>query len=194
MNQVLWYATRGAGVVTLIMLTGVVVLGIVTTVRWQTESWPRFLSAELHRNLALLSLVFLGIHIVTAVIDPFTSLGWLAVAIPFSSPYRRLWLGLGVVAFDLMLALVATSLLRHVLGHRAWRSVHWLAYAAWPIALLHGVGTGTDTLSTWMLAIDAICVGAVGFAILWRLWFAWTVGGIRWTAQSPTADRRRWPE
>jgi sulfoxide reductase heme-binding subunit YedZ len=193
-NQVLWYATRGAGVVTVLMLTGVVVLGVVTTVRWQSKSWPRFLSAELHRGLALLSLVFLAIHIVTAIVDPFTSLGWLAAVIPFWSAYRRLWLGLGVVAFDLLLALVITSLLRHVLGHRAWRSVHWLAYAAWPIALVHGIGTGTDTLSTWMLAINATCVAAVAVAVLWRLWFAWTIGGVRWTTQTPAADRRRWPE
>jgi sulfoxide reductase heme-binding subunit YedZ len=191
MNQVLWYATRGAGAVTTLMLTGVVMLGILTAVRWRSESWPRFLSAELHRSLALLSLVFLGVHVVTAVIDPFTSLGWMTAAIPFWSPYRRLWLGLGVIAFDLILALVVTSLVRHLLGHRAWRSVHWLAYAAWPVAILHGLGTGTDAFSVWMLAIDAACVGAVGLAIAWRLRVASSTGGVPW-ATSSAADERRW--
>jgi DMSO/TMAO reductase YedYZ heme-binding membrane subunit len=189
MSQVLWYATRGAGVVTTLMLTGVVLLGVLTAARWRAASWPRFLSAELHRSLALLSLVFLGIHIVTAVVDPFTSLGWMAAAVPFSSPYRRLWLGLGVVAFDLVLALVITSLARHLLGHRSWRSVHWLAYAAWPVAILHGVGTGTDGLSAWMLAIDLACVGSVGLAVAWRARLAATADGVGWTA---TADPRRW--
>src|SRR6266480_5771930 len=96
-DTILWYATRGAGVVSLILLTGVVVLGIVSAMRWQTAAWPRFLTTGLHRNLALATLVFLAIHIVTAVVDPFTALGWQAAVIPFSSSYRRLWLGLGVV-------------------------------------------------------------------------------------------------
>lgn len=194
MSQALWYATRGSGIVALLMLTGVVVLGMVTTVRWQSSSWPRFLSAGLHRDLSLLSLAFLAIHIVTAITDPFTSLGWLAAAVPFSSAYRRIWLGLGVVAFDLMLALILTSLLRHLLGHRSWRTVHWLAYAAWPLAVLHGLGTGTDTLSLWTLVLNATCVLAVLVALSWRVWFAWTVGGSRWTAQVAPDSRRRWPE
>src|SRR5512142_2074226 len=132
-DTVLWYATRGAGIVSLLMITAVVVLGILAAIRWQIPSWPRFLTTGLHRNLALLSIVFLALHIVTAVIDPFTVLGPIAALVPFASPYRRLWLGLGVVAMDLGLALIVTSLLRARLGQAAWRAVHWLAYAAWPM-------------------------------------------------------------
>ena len=168
-DTVLWYATRGAGAVTEILLTCVVVLGILSTLRLQIPSWPRFLTTGLHRNLALMTLVFLALHIVTAIVDPYTNLGWAAALIPFSSYYRTFWLGLGVIAFELLIAIVATSLVRGLLGYRAWRAVHWSTYAAWPLALLHGVGTGTDTWSAWMLAINAGCTVSVGIAFLVRV-------------------------
>ena len=168
-DTLLWYATRGAGVVSLVLLTAVVLLGIVSVMRWQTASWPRFLTTGLHRNLALTTLIFLAIHIVTAVVDPFTALGFNAAIIPFSSPYRRFWLGLGAVAIYLLLAIVLTSLMRPLFGPRVWRLVHWLAYAMWPLALIHSIGTGTDPRFLWMLAIEAVCVGSVVAAIAWRV-------------------------
>ena len=168
-NSILWYTTRGAGAVTLILLSAVVVLGILSALRVQSAGWPRFLTTGLHRNLALMTLVFLVLHIVTAVVDPYTNLGWAAALIPFSSYYRTFWLGLGVISFELLLAIVITSLVRGYLGHRTWRAIHWLTYAAWPVGVLHGIGTGTDTWSAWMLAITAACVAAVGVAIVLRL-------------------------
>lgn len=168
-SQVLWYTTRAAGVVSLILFTAVVILGQLARLRVASASWPRFLSADLHRNLSLLSLVFLAIHIVTAVVDPFTSLGIAPVLVPFGSAYRRFWLGLGTLALEITLALVITSLLRTRVGLRAWRLIHWLAYAAWPIAVLHGLGTGTDALSAWSLGVTIVCVVAVIAVTLWRL-------------------------
>src|SRR5437588_12631687 len=128
-NSVLWYTTRGAGAVTLILLSSVVVLGILSTLRVQSRSWPRFLTSGLHRNLALVTLIFLALHIVTAVVDPYTNLGWAAALIPFSSSYRTLWLGLGVIAFELIAAIIVTSLVRGLIGRRIWRAIHWLTYA-----------------------------------------------------------------
>jgi sulfoxide reductase heme-binding subunit YedZ len=144
-DQILWFATRGAGVVSLLLFSAVTCLGILTVMRWRSASWPRFLTAELHRNLALLSVIFLVVHIVTAILDPFVALGWLATVVPFTSEYRPLWVGLGAISLDLLLAIVVTSLLRARVGQRAWRAVHWLAYGAWPLAVLHGIGTGSDT-------------------------------------------------
>jgi len=168
-DTLLWYTTRGAGAVTLILLSSVVVLGILSALRVQTARWPRFLTTGLHRNLALMTLVFLALHIVTAVVDPFTHLGWAAALIPFSSYYRTLWLGLGVISFELLLAIAVTSLLRGYLGHNTWRAIHWLTYAAWPVGVIHGLGSGTDTWSAWMLAITAACVAAIGVALILRL-------------------------
>ncbi|MEO8745966.1 MAG: ferric reductase-like transmembrane domain-containing protein [Candidatus Dormiibacterota bacterium] len=167
-DTLLWYTTRAAGAVSLVMLSAVVVLGILSTLRVQSPNWPRFLTTGLHRNLALLTLVFLGLHIVTAVVDPFTHLGWLAAVVPFSSYYRTFWLGLGTIAFLLLLAIVATSLVRGFLGHGAWRAIHWLTYAAWPVAVLHGFGTGTDGWSFWLLVLAWACIIAVGVAAAYR--------------------------
>ncbi|TMF78108.1 MAG: ferric reductase [Chloroflexi bacterium] len=168
-DSLLWYTTRGAGAVTLILLSCVVVLGILSALRVRSANWPRFLATGLHRNLALMTLVFLSLHIVTAVVDPFTHLGWAAALIPFSSYYRTLWLGLGVISFELLLAIVITSLVRGFLGHRAWRALHWLTYAAWPVGVLHGLGTGTDSWSAWMLAVTGACIAGVAVAVVMRL-------------------------
>jgi len=155
--------------VSLVLLTAVIVLGILSALRVQAAGWPRFLTTGLHRNLALMTLVFLALHIVTAVVDPFTHLGWLTAVVPFSSSYRTFWLGLGTIAFELLLAIVVTSLARGYIGHAAWRLVHWFTYASWPIAVIHGIGTGTDTLSAWLLAITVTCVIAVVAAIGFRV-------------------------
>ena len=170
-DTVLWYTTRGAGAVSLVLLSAVVVLGVMSSLRFEVPSWPRFLTTGLHRNLSLTAVVFLALDIVTAVVDPFTHLGWLAAVVPFSSYYRTFWLGLGVIAFELLLAITVTSLVRGLIGLSAWRAIHWLSYASWPIAVLHGFGTGTDTLSTWMLAIDGVCIAAVAGSVAARLMF-----------------------
>ncbi len=168
-TTLLWYATRATGIVSLVLLTGTVMLGVIGTARAATARWPRLVTAGLHRNLALTALGLVVIHVVTTVLDPFASISVAAAFIPYSSPYRPLWLSLGAVAFDLMLAVIATSLLRDRLSHRVWRAVHLLVYACWPIALWHGLGTGTDTKLFWVLAINIACVAAVGWAIWWRL-------------------------
>ena len=168
-DTILWYTTRGAGAVTLILLTCVVLLGVLSAIRADSARWPRFLTTGLHRNLALMALALLSLHIVTAVVDPFTNLGWAAALVPFASYYRTFWLGLGVISFELLLAIVITSLVRGLVGHRTWRAIHWLVYAAWPVGVIHGLGTGTDSWSAWMLAVTAGCIAAVGVAVVLRL-------------------------
>lgn len=184
----LWYTTRGAGMVVLILLTAVVVLGVLTTQRWGAAGVPKFVSNDLHRSLALLTLVFLGLHIVTSILDSFAHLGLIDALVPFASKYRPIWLGFGVLSAELFVALVITSLARASLGYRAWRLTHWLAYASWPVALLHGLGTGSDTKSLWSLLINAACVAAVLVAIGWRIVAGWPRAyGIRLTAASASA-------
>jgi sulfoxide reductase heme-binding subunit YedZ len=168
-STLLWYSTRATGIVALVLLTGTVMLGIVGTARAASARWPRIVTSGLHRNLALTSMALVGVHVITTVLDPFAAISLAAAFIPFSSPYRPLWLSLGAVALDLLLAVLVTSLLRDRLNHGVWRAVHLLVYVSWPIALWHGLGTGTDTKLVWVLAINVACVAAVGWAIWWRL-------------------------
>ena len=168
-SALLWYVTRATGIISLVLLTGTVMLGVLVTARAASERWPRIVTASLHRSLALTSVALVGVHVITTVLDPFASISVVAVFIPGSSAYRPLWLSLGAVSFDLLLAVIVTSLLRDRLSHRAWQAVHLLVYASWPIALWHGLGTGTDTRLAWVLAINVGCVAAVGWAVWWRL-------------------------
>ena len=168
-TQILWFATRGAGIVSLILFSVVACLGLLAVARTQSARWPRFLTVELHRNLALLSVAFLAIHILSAVLDPFTNLGIGAALVPLASSYRPLPVAFGVVSVDLVAAVVVTSLLRGRIGHRAWRAVHWASYAAWPLAVEHTLTAGSDSFAPWMLVVQAACVFAVSAALVWRV-------------------------
>ena len=172
----LWYATRATGLVSLLLLTVSVLLGLLSAGRFATGRWPRFLTQGLHRNVSLLTLIFLSIHVATNVIDTFVSIPVTAVFIPFAGSYKQPWLALGAVASDLFAALVATSLIRGYLGHRSWRRVHWLAYACWPAALAHGLGIGTDRTTTVVLVLTVACVASVVAAAAWRLVVALRAG------------------
>jgi sulfoxide reductase heme-binding subunit YedZ len=164
-----WYLTRGTGAVALVLLTLGIVLGVMGPLGAGGGRWPRFVVAGLHRNVTLLAIAFVGVHVVTTIADGFAPIGIKDAVIPFLSPYRPLWLGLGAVAFDLLLALVVTSMLRRRIGLRMWSAVHWLAYASWPVAMLHALGTGTDARLGWMAALAAVCAAAVAGSILWRV-------------------------
>jgi len=165
----LWYATRATGVVALLLLTATVVMGIAAHAGLAAPGLPRVVTGGLHRNVSLLVLTFVMAHVLTTVLDSYTPIGLVSAVVPFSSAYRPFWLSLGAVAFDLLLALALTSLIRDRLSYRTWRAVHWLAYACWPVALWHGLGTGTDSKLPWLLAIETICLISVAAAAAWRL-------------------------
>lgn len=165
----LWYLTRSTGAVALLLLTLAVVLGVLGVSRFRSERLPRFLVQGLHRNLTLLAVAFVVVHVLTTVLDGYAPIGIAAAVIPYASPYRPLWLGLGALSFDLLLALVATSLLRVWIGPRVWRAVHWLAYVCWPVALVHSLGTGTDARHGWLQLLGALCTAAVVVSVVWRI-------------------------
>ncbi len=168
-----WYLTRSTGAVAMLLLTLSVALGVAGVGRFSTPRWPRFVVDSLHRNVSLLALAFLLVHILTAVLDSFAPISLIDAFVPFVGSYRPFWLGLGAVSFDLLLAVTLTSLVRRRLGYGAWRATHWLAYACWPIALLHGLGTGSDVKSTWLLALSIGCLAMVALAVGVRAITGW---------------------
>jgi sulfoxide reductase heme-binding subunit YedZ len=179
MTNALWYFGRGFGVSALVLFSLVVVLGVVTRGGRPLPGLPRFAVATLHRTASLAAVLFLGLHVVTLLLDPFAQLHLTDVVLPFLASYRPLWQGLGTLAFDLTVVLVVSSLLRHRLGLRAWRAVHWAAYACWPFAVGHAVGIGTDRHTGWLLGVVAGCVLLVAGAVGWR------VSGSRFAAPAP---------
>lgn len=166
----LWYATRASGIVTLILLTLTMVLGLATTTRARARNWPGFAQQEIHRRVSMMAVVFLALHVVTSILDTYVHIGWFAVVVPFASSYSRFWVGLGTIALDLMVTVFLTSLMRAHLCPPVWRSIHWLAYAAWPIALAHTFGLGTDSREHWVLGLGALCVLSVVLALMWRVY------------------------
>ena len=138
----------------------------------------------LHRNLALLALVFLGVHVATAIIDPYAGIRWWDAVVPFASTYHPFWTGLGAAASDLVVALVGTSVLRTWLPLRVWRAVHFAAYVLWPVALAHGLGIGgADSTRGWVQVIDGGCALVVVAAV-----------AIRVRARHPDTELRRTTE
>jgi sulfoxide reductase heme-binding subunit YedZ len=164
-----WYLMRATGIVSLLLLTLVVAIGIATSKRARLPGQPRGVTVGLHRSASLLAVAFLGVHVLTAVIDPDAAVRLVSLLVPFAGSAHPFWVGLGALALQLVVALVATSLLRRHLSRRAWRNVHWLAYAAWPVAVAHGIGMGSDTTTSWMTGVNLACAAAVGVALIWRL-------------------------
>ncbi len=143
-GPLLWYLNRSTGLVVLALLTVTAVLGVLATAQGG-RLLPRFVGQVLHRNLALWSVVLLVLHVATAVVDSYVDIRWWQAVVPWvGSTYLPMWLGLGTVAFDLIVLVIVTSLLRARMRHRSWRLVHLLSYAAWGVAVGHGLGIGTD--------------------------------------------------
>lgn len=168
MGQILWFASRATGLVALPLLTTSMVLGIAGSARVASVGWPRFALAALHRNISLMTVAFVAVHVFTSIIHS-RSIQWLDAVVPFISRYSPFWLGLGTAAVDLLLALIVTSLLRTRLSHRLWRTVHWAGYLCWPVAVAHGlVIGGKDTRLNWVIGLNALCAAVVLVALAWR--------------------------
>lgn len=166
-SEALWFLSRATGTVTLVLLTVVGVLGIVTSGRRRPHGESATIVMAMHRWLSVGMLAFLSAHIVTAIVDTYVSIPIAAVVLPFVGTYRTFWVGLGTLAFDLVVAVVATSLLRHRIPERAWRLVHWAAYAMWPIAVVHGFMLGTS--DQWVMRATTVACGVILLAAaIWR--------------------------
>jgi predicted ferric reductase len=168
MDTALWVIGRGMGVGAVVLLTLTVLLGIVTRGGRPLPGLPRFAVQLVHRDAALASTVLVVVHVVTLLLDTEAELRLLDTVVPFVGAYRWFWLGLGTLAVDLLVVLVLTAVLRRVIGPRVFHAVHWAAYAMWPIALAHAIGTGTDDTSVWFLVVAAVCTATVLAAVVWR--------------------------
>jgi sulfoxide reductase heme-binding subunit YedZ len=168
----LWFVSRGAGVVLVAVMTLATALGVLSTARAGSARWPRFATQTLHRNVSLLSAVLILLHAGTAIMDGFVDLRWYHVFAPIGGEYvvtERLPLMLSAIAFDCIVVIVVTSLLRARLPHRFWRGVHLLTYLSWGLGVLHGFLIGTDARTWWGLGVTLASLGVVAVAVVIRL-------------------------
>jgi len=164
-----WYFGRATGFVALLLLSAIIVIGVLGPLRVSTNAWPRFAIRTVHRDLSLLALLVIAIHVVVLVLDGYVNIPWSAAVLPFGSGYQPFWTGMGALAFDLMIAIIVTSLMRRRLGYGTWRFIHWFAYVSWPVAVAHGLGAGSDSSSAWALALTFACVAIVAAAMVMRV-------------------------
>lgn len=169
MTEALWYTARGAGIVSLVLLTVVVVLGVGSRSGRPVFGLPRFAVAAVHRNASLTALGLLLVHMLFLLADPYAQLRFVDLLLPFNATYRPFWLGLGTLAMDLLIVVWLSTLVRRWIGARAWRAIHWISYAIWPVALLHALFTGTDAGRLWLRGIAGGCLLLVSAAVIWRL-------------------------
>jgi len=168
-DPILWLLGRGTGVVLLALFTATTVLGVLSTRRGFHPLWPRFVTQELHRALSGVSVVVLLGHVASAVVDEYVDIRWWQAILPFGATYKPLYLSLGALALDLLAIVVLTSIARGRLTERTWRVVHRAAYASWAVSVVHGVGMGTDVVSSWFVWLTVTCVALVTVATLARV-------------------------
>ncbi|MCL2454944.1 MAG: ferric reductase-like transmembrane domain-containing protein [Micrococcales bacterium] len=175
-GPLLWYLNRATGVVLLVLFTAAVVLGVLSMGGKPGRGVPRFALQALHRNLALLAVVALTAHVLTAVIDTYVDIRWWHAVVPFAGTYKPFWLGLGAIALDIMIVVVVTSLLRTRLSPRSWRAIHLTVWVSWVVSVIHAVGIGTDlkdptsaiSMLTWACVVAVLAAAGVRVSRLLR--------------------------
>lgn len=164
----LWYLSRATGVASMVLFTVVLVLGMVLSGQRKLRPGGQAVAMGVHRSLALGSVAFLAVHILSAVLDTYVHVGWLATLVPFTSGYQSTWITLGTLSVDIAIAVIATSLLRSRISRRVWRWVHLASYASWPVAVIHSYALGTANepiLRDTTVACAVVGVAAIG----WRM-------------------------
>jgi sulfoxide reductase heme-binding subunit YedZ len=164
-----WYAARAAGIAAYVALTIVLSLGLALAGRARNDRWPTFAVEDVHRFGGLLVGWLVTLHVLTIAIDSYLPFSLAQLLVPFAARYRPLWTGLGIAAAELLLALALTNRYRKRLPHRIWRRAHYLNFAVWSAATLHGIGAGTDRSAPWLAALYACAVGVVTGLLVWRL-------------------------
>jgi methionine sulfoxide reductase heme-binding subunit len=156
-----WYVARSGGMLAFLLLTASVVAGLLLSGRAKIEGWPRFALEDVHRFLGLLAGAFIVVHGGALLLDGYLPFSLRSLFVPGTAPYRPLAVALGVVAAELLVALAIANRYRKELSYRFWRRTHYLNFAVWALALVHGLTAGTDSTTPWALALYLASAGAV---------------------------------
>ena len=176
----LWYTARAGGLLGFALLTASVVLGLALSGRARLGHWPRFAVEDVHRFAGLLAGTFVGIHVLTLLLDTYVPFSLSQILVPGTASYRPLPTALGIVAVELLAALAVANYYRKRLPYRFWRRTHYLNFAVWTLALVHGITSGTDSGTAWAVTLYAVAAGSVAGLTAWRV-----LGGSAVAAPAP---------
>ena len=166
---VTWYVVRASGVVAFAVLTSSVALGLLMSGRARSARWPRFALEDIHGFAGLVGGVFIALHGLALLVDSYLPFTAFQLVIPGTAPYRPLATAAGVIAAELLVALALTNRLRRQIPHHLWRRAHYLNFAVWLLALVHGLTAGADTGTAWAEVLYTLCAATVAGLTVWRL-------------------------
>ncbi|WP_347038094.1 iron reductase [Glutamicibacter halophytocola] len=169
MVELFWSIARTSGIISLCLLTGSLLLGIMARSGRSFGALSRYTKSLLHRSFSLLSVLFVAPHVIALLADSYARVHLIDLLIPFFGEYRPFWQGLGTVGLLLMLAVSLTGLLRQRLSLTVFRGIHLASYLLWPIAVAHGLGNGSDAGAVWYRVITVVSIALVATAGIWRL-------------------------
>jgi sulfoxide reductase heme-binding subunit YedZ len=159
-----WLASRASGLLALALVTCSVALGLAMAGRLRSGPGLRIT----HEHLALAALVAIAVHGVTLLGDSWLRPGLVGIVVPFQISYRPLYTGIGVVAAYLIAALALSFYVRRRIGARTWRRLHRLTLGAYVLAVLHALGSGTDTALPGVRIALLASAGAIGALAVYR--------------------------
>ena len=162
-----WLLARTTGFTAYLLLTSSILAGLVLKSRPFQSLRPAAVT-DTHRFLAMLGLGAVALHAATLLLDSTVHLSPAALVVPGLSPYRPLATGLGVLAAELMVVVYSSFSLRRRIGARNWRRLHWLTYAIFGAATVHGLAAGTDSAQPWAFGIHLGAIALVVAATTWR--------------------------
>ena len=182
-----WILARASGLTAYVLLTLSVLAGIVVKSRPFGKRIRQPAAIDTHRTLAALGLGALVIHMTALVLDKTVRMPVQALFIPGLSPYRPLWVAVGVLTAELMVVVYASFSVRRRIGFKNWRRLHWVTFALFAGGTAHGLLSGSDSRRAWALAIYLGAIAAVAAATTWRFLDPLTKG----EENVPNRDRSR---
>jgi sulfoxide reductase heme-binding subunit YedZ len=144
-QQATWYVTRAAGLITYLLLWLSTAWGLAIPSKLFSDVLNGEFAFDFHQFISLISLAFLGLHVFILTGDRFLPYSLAQVLIPFQSPYRPVWVGIGSLAFYLTLLVTVTFYLRKRIGMKTFRTIHYTSLLAYLLAVVHALQSGTDS-------------------------------------------------
>jgi DMSO/TMAO reductase YedYZ heme-binding membrane subunit len=164
-----WHLSRSAGTVAYLLLAGSTVWGLLLSSKIVKEALPAALSLAMHNILSWLALAFTAFHGLVLLFDNYYTYTLSNLTIPFTGPYRPGWVGLGIIGFYLMLLIALSFQFRKKIGQKRWRTLHYLSFAVFVMATVHGLAAGTDSIKLSMQIMYLACGLLVFFLGNYRL-------------------------